>query len=189
MITPDTIGSEPPRRRARVPRWARIAFSIAGAFILLGIGASIGASSARTAAKPEPSVTVYTPGARVTVPPETVTAAPVTVTATPQARPGQVLLRHSGSGNWNSAPFQVSGDSPQLTVTYSYSGNGSDGSPDNFTADIENGSDDQLVANDIAWSGGKTTSIYPDTTTGGGTSYHLAVQATGSWTFTVTEAG
>lgn len=149
---------------------------------LIGLAALAGCASQHPAAhtpaaKPAPAVTIT----------QSVPGPTVTVTQTPVAQPGQVLLKHSGSGNWNSDPFQVSSDSPQLRVTYTYSGNGSDGSPDNFSADIENGTDDQLVANDISWSGGKTTNIYPDPSLSNSTSYHLSVSATGSWSFTVTE--
>lgn len=130
------------------------------------------------------TVIQHDPGPTVTVN-ETETE---TVTATPQATPGQVILKHSGTGSWNSPPFEVGGGSPQLEVTYSYHGNGASCcGADNFSADIKSADDDQTVANDFeSWSGSKTNEVYPDTSSGD-TTYHLEVTASGSWSFTITE--
>jgi len=75
-----------------------------------------------------------------------------------------------------------------LTVRYSYSGNilAGETTGDNFTADLKSGSDDQQIANEIGVSGGKTTTLYPDTS--GGNLYHLEVTATGPWSVTITQA-
>jgi hypothetical protein len=88
----------------------------------------------------------------------------------------------SGSGNWNSPTFAVGST---VTVTFSYSGNTSGFGGDNFIADLQSSGDDQAIANDIAVSGGKTTTIYPDTSFGGTDMYYLSVMATGSWTFKI----
>jgi hypothetical protein len=54
--------------------------------------------------------------------------------------------------------------------------------------DLASGSDDQLVANDFeTWSSSKTTTIYPNTSSGDN-AYHLSVTATGNWSVTITEA-
>jgi hypothetical protein len=102
--------------------------------------------------------------------------------------PGPVSIgTFKGTGNWNSPPFTLDGH--PLTVTYSYSGNimAGESEGDNFQADVESPGDDHGIVNAIAASGGATTTLYPDVTLGG-TSYHLSVIATGSWTFTLTEA-
>jgi hypothetical protein len=109
----------------------------------------------------------------------------VTQTATVPP-PALTVGKYSGTGDWNSPPFTLNGN--PLTVTYSYSGNIMSGETqgDNFAADVENSSDDQSVANLIGVQGSATTTLYPDTSSGGDT-YHLAVTATGSWQFTITE--
>jgi hypothetical protein len=109
-----------------------------------------------------------------------------TVTASPSTTAGTVLLKQSGSGNWNSPAFQVGTTSPELQVIYSFSGNDLGGQASNFIADVESSDDDQNVANTIASSGGNTTDIYPNTSSGD-TTYHLSVEADGSWSFTITE--
>jgi hypothetical protein len=93
------------------------------------------------------------------------------------------VYRFSGSGEWNSPEFKVGS---KVTVTYSYARNTDGDGGDNFAADIENSGDDQQIADDIAVSGGKTTTLYPDLSFGAQDMYHLSVQATGSWTFTMT---
>ncbi len=103
------------------------------------------------------------------------------MSAAPSPSP-TVIARYSGTSNWNSPPFTVSGDSPALTVTYSYSGN--HGS--NFIADPKSPTDDQSIANDIGTAASRTTTLYPDTS--GGTQYHLSITATGNWSVTITEA-
>jgi hypothetical protein len=180
-----------PSDRAKPPFYRRAWFvgllGLIGGAIIAGTAASgSGKTTVRTVAGP--TVTQEVPGPTVTqdVPGPTVTQqAP---TPKPAPKPvSNVLLDRSGSGQWNSTQFQV-GDGP-LTVTYSYDGNSSfGGSGDNFMADIVSGSSDSLsVANDIAVSGGKTTTVYPDTSFGGSHSYHLEVTATGHWHFKITQ--
>ncbi len=97
-----------------------------------------------------------------------------------------VIASYNGSGTWNSPQFRLH-DGP-VRVTFSYSGNGSSqyGS-DNFMADLVSSSDDLMIANDIAVSGGKTTTLYPDMSYGASPDYHLGVEATGSWSFTISQ--
>lgn len=179
-MNPDDYTAQGPPRHGRPPLSKNSRRLLGGLLIAAGIGVLLAAvalgGGTTTRAVPGPTVTVL-----MTAPPAT-----VTVTATPSATPGQVILKHSGTGNWNSPPFQVSAGLPQLTVTYTFTGNTLGGQPDNFTADIKSGNDDQLVANTIAGSGGATTTIYPDTSSGD-TAYHLEIMASGSWSFTVTE--
>jgi hypothetical protein len=97
-----------------------------------------------------------------------------------------VIASYNGSGTWNSPQFRLH-DSP-VRVTFSYSGNGSsEYGGDNFMADLVSSSDDLMIANDIAISGGKTTTLYPDMSYGGSPNYHLEVEATGSWSFTISQ--
>lgn len=96
----------------------------------------------------------------------------------PQYLP-RVLLKLSGSGIQNSAPFAVS--SSMLTVTYTYNC-ADDGGTGNFIADITDGSDDQTVANALGAGGTTTTTVYP---TDQGSDYHLAVNSECTWTVTV----
>ena len=93
-----------------------------------------------------------------------------------------VIARYSGSSNWNSPPFAVSGGSPVLTVTYAYSNN----QDSNFIADLKSSTDDQSIANAIGTAASRTTTLYPDTS--GGNQYHLSITATGNWSITITEA-
>jgi hypothetical protein len=147
-------------------------------FFLLGIAAgSAGSGTPSSAPSPASTASVTPPATRAT------TAAPH-----PKSTPSSVTLLHvSGSGNYNSAPFTVGGDDPQLVVTYTFSGNADESGPDNFIADVISSGDDQNIVNTIAASGGTTTRVYPEPD--GDTSYHLSVQASGSWSFTITEAG
>ncbi len=96
-----------------------------------------------------------------------------------------VIASYSGSGNWNSGEFTLR-DSP-VQVTFSYSGNtmGYGDSGDNFIASLASSTDNLSIANEIAVSGGKTTTLYPDLSYGGSPKYHLEVMATGSWSFTI----
>jgi hypothetical protein len=131
---------------------------------------------------PGPAVTVTAPAPAVT------RTAHVTVTQTATVQPAPLVSeKFSGSGDWNSPEFTLNGNA--VVVTYSYSGNIMSGEiqGDNFIADIESSSDDQSIANTIGSSGSATTNIYPDTTSPA--PYHLSVQATGSWSFTITESG
>lgn len=98
------------------------------------------------------------------------------------------LGHYTGSGQWNGPSFKVLGHNPVLKVTYHYSGNGDSFSANNFVADLMSPDDDLQIANDIAYSGGKTTRLYPDLSFGGSRRYHLEVQiASGSWSFTIKE--
>jgi len=82
----------------------------------------------------------------------------------------------------------VNANSPALKVTYSYSGNVDNitGTASNFILNINSSSDRNSVANTIASSGGTTTMVYPDTSSGD-TAYYVEVQAAGHWSVTVTE--
>jgi hypothetical protein len=137
--------------------------SVATAAAFAGIG--LGACGSLTRSEPvAPAVT-----------------APATHPApTPKSKP--VVLRFHGSGTWNSPSFKVGST---VIVKYRYSDNTSGYGGDNFIADVENSGDDQNIANDIAVSGNKTTTLYPDTSFGGSSKYHLSVTATGPWYFKV----
>jgi len=149
----------------------------------IGVSALALAGCGTSSARPVPAVTV-TQTATVTAPAPTVTrTATVHVTQTATvAPPALTVARYSGTSDWNSPEFTVTGDSPALTVAYSYSGN----QDSNFIADITNGSDDQSIANDIGTAESRTTTLYPDTSSGD--TYHLTITATGSWSVTITEA-
>lgn len=131
---------------------------------------------------PGPTVTVTVPGPTVTK-----TVAGPTVTKT--AQPAVLMTKtFSGSGQWNSPEFTLKCSSPAVKVTYRFSGNTNGFGGDNFMADLQSPSgDDQQIANTIATSGGKTTTVYPDTSFGGSKRYYLSVQADGSWKFTLSE--
>jgi hypothetical protein len=107
---------------------------------------------------------------------------PVTQSAAPAPVPSPTatVLRYSGTSNWNSPPFTITGNS--MTVTYTYSGN----QDSNFIADmVANDQGDHLsIANTIGTSGGTTTTLYP--TESAGSQYHLEITATGSWTIKIT---
>ena len=145
-----------------------------GALALVGCGSAAG--------RPAPAVTV-TQTATAPAPAITRTATVRVTQTVAVAPPALTVARYSGSSDWNSPQFTVTGDSPVLTVAYSYSGN----QDSNFIADITNGSDDQQIANDIGTAESRTTTLYPDTS--GGNAYHLTITATGSWSVTITEAG
>ena len=97
----------------------------------------------------------------------------------------QVLLVMSGSGIRNSAPFLVS--TSQVTVTYTFDCSAVGGSG-NFIADLNYGnqaslnSDSQSIANDLAASGGQTTTVYPQDP---GQQYYVAVNSECNWTVKV----
>ena len=109
-------------------------------------------------------------------------AAPATRAVVRAPKPKPVVLRFHGSGTWNSPPFKVGS---MVIVKYRYSDNTSGYGGDNFAADVENNGDNQNIANDIAVSGNKTTTLYPDTSSGGSSNYHLSVTATGPWYFKI----
>lgn len=96
----------------------------------------------------------------------------------PQYLP-RVLLKLSGSGIQNSAPFQVT--TGALTVTYTYDC-ASFGMQGNFIADITDGADDESVANALGAGGTTTTTVYPQDQ---GADYHLSVTSECSWEVTV----
>jgi hypothetical protein len=176
-----------PSDRAKPPFYRRAWFVgllglIVGATIAGTAASGSGKTTVRTVAGP--TVTQEVPGPTVTQPGPTVTQqAP---TPKPAPKPvSNVLFDGSGSGTWNSKPFQVS-DGP-LTVTYSYDHNTSGYGGDNFYADVASNDDDLSITNDIAVSGGKTTTVYPNTSFGGSHSYHLEVTATGHWHFKITQ--
>jgi hypothetical protein len=95
------------------------------------------------------------------------------------------VLAFSGSGQQNSNTFRIHPGNTKLRVTYSYRNNSSGFGGDNFIADLVSSTDDLSIANEIAVSGGKTTILYPDLSFGGSRDYHLEVQATGGWSFTI----
>lgn len=199
-IDKGTAPAPAPHAPVRHPRrWLRIAGYVGAGIALVGIGAGIGSAGKTTTVTktvtvtknvpvPGPTVTVTknVPGPTKIVYKDRTVYKTKTVYAPLSAAPGHVLISRSGSGEWNSEPFTVTGDSPVLKVTYSYWGNSSGYGGDNFIAHIDSASDMNSVANTIATSGGKTTMIYPDLSSGD-TAYHLEVQATGQWSFTITQ--
>jgi hypothetical protein len=148
----------------------------AGALALAGCGGTVTAThtaepaAATHSAKPVPGVNGYEPP---------MTTAPAT--AAPAPAPTPVTLTYSGTGDWNSPPFHMTGSS--ITVTYSYSGNVMAGEtiPENIEADVVSSDDDQSIINAAGISGGTTTTLYP--TDSVGSAYHLTIMATGSWSF------
>jgi hypothetical protein len=91
----------------------------------------------------------------------------------------RVLLKLSGSGIQNSAPFAV--PSGTVTVTYTYNC-ANDGGTGNFIADLTDGSDDQSIANALGAGGTVTTTAYPADQ---GAAYHLEVNSECTWTVSV----
>jgi hypothetical protein len=69
-------------------------------------------------------------------------------------------------------------------VTFHYTGNYLGETPSNFIASLEASDDSLSIANDIGGTGGKTTTLYPNSP---GSRYHLEVMADGHWTVTVQE--
>ncbi len=127
------------------------------------------------------------PAATVT---RTVTVAPSAAAKPKTSAPPavHVLVDTSGTGNYNSPPFTVTGSNPVLVVTYSYSGNTLGGQADNAMIDVESSSDDQSVINAIAASGSGTTRVYPEID-GGSDIYHVAIQVDGPWAIKITQTG
>jgi hypothetical protein len=162
----------PPRKRHRLRN--TIVGTAGGLFALFVI---IAAVSSRSSNSSTPA-TVNTPAA---TPAATNAARPSPATATVTAPKKRVLIRFTGSGIENSAPFNV-GSSP-LTVHYSFNC-AAMGQAGNFIADLLYGnqaglnSDDQSIANDLATSGAQTTTVYPQDA---GKDYHLAVNSECSW--------
>jgi hypothetical protein len=159
----------------------------AGAVVALVIGIAVGASASGTT-----TVTKPVPGPTITAT-QTVAGPTPTVTQTTHVKvtqtvnvppPALTVASYHGTGSWNSPQFNVS-DGAVLTVRFSYWNNTSGYGGDNFIADIVSSGDNLSLANDIAVSGGKTTTVYPDTSLGGSNLYHLEVQATGPWSVTI----
>jgi hypothetical protein len=125
---------------------------------------------------PVPAASTPAPAATASAPPS-----PSPSAAALAAPKKHVLIRFTGSGIENSAPFNV-GSSP-LTVHYSFNC-ASMGQAGNFIADLLYGnqanfsSDDQSIANDLAMSGAQTTTVYPQDA---GKGYHLAVNSECDW--------
>jgi len=166
--------TEPAPRKGR--RIRNIVLGITGAFILLVIIANVTTSNSNGGGgSPSSAPQVTTPAA---------SPAP-----SPTVAARRVLLRMSGSGIQNSAPFLVS--SGTLTVRYSYDCS-ADGGSGNFIADIETGdqssldSDDQSVANALGSGGSAVTTVYPQDV---GSMYHLAVNSECSWSVVVKQDG
>ena len=175
-----TIPSRPPRKH----HYGRTALIGAGVLVVAAVSAGV-ASAAAGDKTPAPVVTpTVTVTQTVAGPTPTVThTTNVKVTRTAYVPPApQPVARYSGTGNWNSDQFALSGN--PVTVKFSYWNNTSGYGGDNFIADITNSDlDDLSIANEIATAGGKTTTLYPSSDG----LYHLEVQATGSWTVTITQ--
>jgi hypothetical protein len=142
-------------------------------------------------AAPPPTSAPASHAPKSSAPAAPATSAPAAQAPAPAAAPAfapKVLYTGSGTGQWNSAPFTVANTSnPQLKVTFSYSGNATDGSADNMMIDVKSSGDDLSLANDIAVSGGKTTYLYPDLSMGGSSAYHVEVDGTGYVKITITQ--
>jgi hypothetical protein len=163
-------------------RTRNILIGSAGGLVLLLIGIGIGAAASSTS-KPTPAPTVTVTAAAAPAP--TVT---ITVTARPSAvaaPASNVLIRFSGSGIRNSAPFVV--NSSVVKAHYSYDCSAAGGSG-NFIADMISGSpsslssDDQPIANALGSGGSQTTTLYPANQ---GSRYHLEVNSECSWSITL----
>ena len=156
----------PPRKRHTV---RNVLLGAAGLTVLIVVLAAVASGSKTAPPAPSPPA------------PAATASAPPSPTAAAVAAPKRVLIRFTGSGIENSAPFNV-GSGP-LTVRYSYSC-ASFGQAGNFQADLLYGnqsslsSDDQPVANDLAMSGAATTTVYPQDP---GRDYYLSVNSECSW--------
>lgn len=165
------------RPRKQRGRGAKIVGAIVYSVVVLLIGVVIGNASASKSGTPAAAST-QAPATSATTSP-----APASTTSSPAAAaPAKhVLIRFAGSGIKNSAPFDVG--SGLLTVTYRFNC-ASFGSSGNFVADLLYGNqaslsgDDQSIANDLAMSGGQTTTVYPQDP---GKDYYLSVNSECSW--------
>jgi hypothetical protein len=165
----------PKPRKPRIKPFAHAATGLAG----IGLAVSVGACGSTT------TVTRTVPGPTVTA---TVQVAGPTVTETASAPPpaaGTKLGSWSGSGNQVTPAFNApaSGD---YIVAWTFSGNDADGASggDNFIISANDSSAEALsLPNVIATSGSGSTEV-----TGASGSESFNVQATGSWTITVTSA-
>jgi hypothetical protein len=159
-----------------------------GGLALLFIGVGIGlAGASNSKPGPAPAVTVTVRAAPA--PTVTVTAAPSTAASTPNSQPkpqGNVIIKFSGNGIRNSAPFVVNSSTVTAHYRYDCSAFGTAG---NFAADMISGnpsslsSDDQSIANALGMRGSQTTTLYP---TNLGSRYHLEVTSECSWSITLT---
>jgi hypothetical protein len=116
----------------------------------------------------------------------TVTAV-ATVPGPATVPPGTVLLRKSGTGNWQSPLFTVGTGTPILKVVYRFSGNTAAGMPAVFSAEIDSAADTHLFVSEIADAGGPATTTVTPSVQAGDRAYYLLVSAAGPWSFTVTE--
>lgn len=154
----------------------------AGAVALVAI--AVGACGSTTTV-PGPATTVTVPGTTITTT-VTVPGATITQTVSPPPPPaGTQIGTWSGTGNQVTPAFNApaSGD---YIVRWTFSGNDADGSAggDNFIIGVTDSSADALgLPNTIATSGSGSTEV-----TGASGVETFNVQATGSWTITVTSA-
>jgi hypothetical protein len=174
-------GPQPvPARRSRRQRGRgpKIVGAIVYSLVVLLVGVVIGSA---TASKTGTPAAASTPATSATTSPS---AAPASTTSSAPAAAApttHVLIRFTGSGIKNSAPFNV-GSGP-LTITYHFNCAAFGGSG-NFAADLLYGnqsslnSDDQSIANDLAPSGSQTTTVYPQDP---GKDYYLSVDSECSW--------
>jgi hypothetical protein len=172
-----TVTNAPKPRRQR--KGVKSVTCAATGLVCAGLAISIGACSSTS------TVTHTVPGPTVTA---TVQVAGPTVTQTASAPPpaaGTKLGSWSGSGNQVTPAFNApaSGD---YIVSWTFSGNDADGisGGDNFIISAtDSGADALSLPNAIATSGSGSTEV---TDASGTESFN--VQATGSWTITVTSA-
>lgn len=175
-FTPTPAG-RPKKQRSR---GAKIFGAIVYSFVVLLIGIAIGNAVSSKPTTPAAAST-QTPATSATTTPSPTPAKTASSPAAAAASTNHVLIRFAGSGIKNSAPFDV-GSGP-LTVTYHFNC-ASFGSAGNFAADLLYGnqsslnSDDQSIANDLAMSGGQTTTVYPQDP---GKDYYLSVNSECNW--------
>lgn len=161
----------PPKRH----RLRNLLIGAAAGLVLLVVAVAAAATGSKTTPPPVGGPTLAPPSSPA-----------ATVAAAPPAPVKRVLIRFTGSGIENSAPFDV-GPGP-LTVHYSFNC-ASQGQAGNFIADLLYGnqaslsSDDDSIANDLAVSGAQTTTVYPQYP---GRDYYLSVDSECSWRIRVT---
>jgi hypothetical protein len=163
----------PGKQRGRA---TKIVGAVVYSIVVLLIGVAIGSATASKTGTPAAASTPATSATTSPAPASTTSSAPAAA-----ASAKHVLIRFAGSGIKNSAPFDV-GSGP-LTVTYRFNC-AAFGSSGNFVADLLYGNqsslsgDDQSIANDLAASGGQTTTVYPQDP---GKDYYLSVNSECSW--------
>jgi hypothetical protein len=143
--------------------------------LVIGITAASGCSPAPAPAAAPPAASAPAKPATPASPPAS--QAPASQAPATQAPASKVLLDHTGSATWTSAPFTVAAGTT-LKVTYSFWGNDNSNFAITFDGDVFG-----VPANTIATSGGTTSYVYPDTD---GTA-HIEVMATGGWHVTITQ--